>query len=463
MLLDMSFAGAQAPDTMWTRAYNDTLDQTAADVCQYKDGFVIVGSKMIPGQGNYDVYLMKIDGSGAIEWTRTYGGPGYDIGGSICTTLDGNLVVAANSNYQVYLLKINGLGDTLWTGKYNIGNSDMVYAVKEARDGGLIVAAVATDPGEYANMGILKVNALGQLQWARSFGGTGEDKAFNVYATRDGNFALVGYRELGWGVAPAWLIMVGPHGDSLWSRYYERGICDFAGIDQTPDDGFILAGRSTIGIQNWWDVYVVRTNLSGDTLWTRAFGGPQWDGAFHVESTPDGDFFVGAYTFSFGGDVDYYFLKLDSLGNLIWQSAWGSDQYDWSQGAIHCWDGGYIMVGRQELTGPNGGDVYVVRLNSDGYVNINGPFMPGAFSAVQNYPNPFNAQTTISYSLPQEAPVAFEAFDIAGRRIYAMALGNQGAGIHSFTWNANALPSGIYLYRIKAGSHSITNRCLLLK
>jgi hypothetical protein len=88
---------------------------------------------------------------------------------------------------------------------------------------------------------------------------------------------------------------------------------------------------------------------------------------------------------------------------------------------------------------------------------------PEKIEFLPNYPNPFNAQTTISYSLPREAPVTFEAFDIAGRRIYAMALGNQGAGVHSFTWNANALPSGIYLYRIKAGSHSITNRCLLLK
>jgi hypothetical protein len=88
---------------------------------------------------------------------------------------------------------------------------------------------------------------------------------------------------------------------------------------------------------------------------------------------------------------------------------------------------------------------------------------PDLFSLSQNHPNPFNTQTTISYSLPKQSDVTFEAFDITGRKMAALPLGIQTAGEHAFTWDAEGLSSGIYFYRIKAGGNSETKKCLLLK
>jgi hypothetical protein len=89
--------------------------------------------------------------------------------------------------------------------------------------------------------------------------------------------------------------------------------------------------------------------------------------------------------------------------------------------------------------------------------------IPTSFSLSQNYPNPFNASTTISYSLPQESAVTFDIFDISGRRVESMALGKQLAGPHSFKWEAQALSSGVYFYRVTAGRFSEIRKCLLIK
>lgn len=88
---------------------------------------------------------------------------------------------------------------------------------------------------------------------------------------------------------------------------------------------------------------------------------------------------------------------------------------------------------------------------------------PNALSLFQNYPNPFNASTTIEYSLPEEAVVTIQIYDILGRRIETLVSGKQPAGTHTIVWEAADVPSGVYFYRIEAGKYSQTQKCVLLK
>ncbi len=103
----------------------------------------------------------------------------------------------------------------------------------------------------------------------------------------------------------------------------------------------------------------------------------------------------------------------------------------------------------------------ILRFDPTGIEDTNS--LPDEFSLSQNYPNPFNAQTTISYSLPTASDVKIDIFDILGRKIETLVSGNQPAGQHSIIWNAEKASSGMYFYRIEAGSYSDTRRCLLLK
>jgi flagellar hook assembly protein FlgD len=103
-----------------------------------------------------------------------------------------------------------------------------------------------------------------------------------------------------------------------------------------------------------------------------------------------------------------------------------------------------------------------LRLTETGIEEVS-TIYPNTFSLSQNYPNPFNASTTIKYSLPEEAEVTIEIYDILGRRIETLIAGKQPAGSHSVVWEAKNVPSGVYFYRIEAGEYSQTQKCVLLK
>jgi hypothetical protein len=98
---------------------------------------------------------------------------------------------------------------------------------------------------------------------------------------------------------------------------------------------------------------------------------------------------------------------------------------------------------------------------SDGFAGLGD--LPETFTLNQNYPNPFNPTTVISYELPQSAQVRLEVFDMAGRQVATLVNGQVAAGRHSINFDASRLSSGVYLYRLQAGSSVLTRKLTILK
>ncbi len=467
-LLLVSDLYAQAPDTLWTRSYQEPNVQEAYAVCESKGGYVMVGNKISPGQNNYDVYLVKINTAGLVMWTATWGGNLSESGSSIRATLDNGLIITGEreTSYAVtyiFLLKTDGQGVYQWSRTYERGYG---CQVRQTRDGGYVIAGRQyTDGG---NMLIIKTDTEGYVEWSSNIHNSNGDWSPGVCEVREGGYVLVGNKEDEFGAgAPGWLIRINENGDSLWSREYTRGeystACQFDAVEETPDGGFIMAGRSLQGTPPWgWDVYLVKTNTLGDTVWTRTFGGSDWDSAISVECTFDGGFFVGAFTFSFGPDVGFYFIKTDSLGNLLWQYTACTADYNWGMGAIQCQDGGYLMVGPQYISEINSMDIFAVKLAPD-QVNVEDDQYPSNYFSIQNYPNPFNAKTTISYSLPQGGPVTLSIYNIMGQKVATLVDGIEDAGEHRVVWNAKDVSSGVYFGRMESRDKNQSIRIILLR
>ena len=89
--------------------------------------------------------------------------------------------------------------------------------------------------------------------------------------------------------------------------------------------------------------------------------------------------------------------------------------------------------------------------------------IPQTFSLAQNYPNPFNPSTTISFSLPSQSFVSLKVFDIVGREVATIVSEEMPAGAYTRQWNAAKMSSGIYFYRLQAGSYTQTKKLVLLK
>jgi uncharacterized delta-60 repeat protein len=455
------------PDTLWTRTYGGSNGDGAYSVQQTADGgYVLAGITRSFGAGGVDFYLVKTNSQGEPLWTRTYGGSAEDTAYSVQQTADGGYVVAGRTvsfgagSYDFYLVKTNGQGDTLWTRTYGGSSYDEATSVQQTADGGYIVVGAGDD-----DFYLVKTNPLGDTLWTRTYGGISSDWAESVQQTADGGYIVAGFTEsFGAAGSDFYLVKTNPLGDTLWTRTYGGSSYDWANsVDTTSDGGYIVAGTTESFGAGSKDFYLVKTNSLGDTLWTRTYGGSSSDGAGSVQQTADGGYIVAGYTSSFGaGMQDFYLVKTNSSGEPLWTRTYGGSSTDRAYSVQQTTDGSYVIAGFTASFGAGGYDFYLVKTGPELAADEPPVFSPTSFD-LSCFPNPFNSSTTIAYDLPKAGHISLRVFDLLGREVSVLKDGVVEAGTHRVTFDGSGLASGIYFARLDAGAFSQTKKLMLLK
>lgn len=204
--------------------------------------------------------------------------------------------------------------------------------------------------------------------WTHTYGGNYQEGGFCVQQTSDAGFIIVGYTtSYGAGTTDVYLIKTDSNGDTLWTRTYgsnifEDGYC----VQQTTDGGYIIAGRT-----GYWtgygDVYLVKTDANGDTIWTRKIGGSLFDSGNSVQQTYDEGYIIAGGTSSYGaGAYDVYLIKVNATGDTVWTKTYGGIEYDIGRSVkITYPDSGYIIAGSSNSFSYHN-DVYLIRTNANG-------------------------------------------------------------------------------------------------
>jgi hypothetical protein len=476
-----------SPDTLWTRIFDCSYLDMGKCVRQTSDGgFIIAGYG-----GNYyenaeDIYVIKTDGDGNEAWRKTFGGGMNDEAHAIEQTSDGGYVIIGTTastvygyDYYTYVIKTDSGGDKEWARallRQSVGT-----AGHPTGDGGFIVAGFTTlDTAGSGDALLLKLDEQGSLTWSKTFGGTGWDDAFSVEETADGGYIIAGRTESTNPSGDIYLIKTDENGDESWSRVFGgAGIEIGYAVEQTPDGGYVVAGRTSSYGAGGDDVYVIKTDAGGDTLWTRTFGGENSDCGYDVEHTVDGGFIVVGDTWpsDSGTADDVYIIKLDSQGVMRWWRTIGGTAYatDRAYSVRQTDDGGYIIGGITLSMGSGDGDFYLIRLKGDP-TSIDGPFgrEPLVASSYLSaaYPNPFNPVTTITYRVAgvkgAAVGVRLKIYNASGQLVRTLVDGELPLGEYRAEWNGRddsgeALGSGIYFCRFSAGSFAETKKLVLLK
>lgn len=199
-----------------------------------------------------------------------------------------------------------------------------------------------------------------QITFQKTFGGTDSDVGRSVVQTSDGGFIVTGYTwGFGNGGIDVYLIRADSNGNTLWTKTY-GGTSDDVGysVEQTADGGFIVSGFTESFGNGNRDVYLIRTDANGNMLWTKTFGGTLDEEGYSVRQTNGGGFIVTGYTDSFGGSFyQVYLVNTDANGNILWTSTYGDGNgYSVQQTS----DGGFIA------TGYTGNVVYLIRTDATG-------------------------------------------------------------------------------------------------
>ncbi|MCP4634581.1 MAG: T9SS type A sorting domain-containing protein [candidate division Zixibacteria bacterium] len=362
LLICTATAAADPGDIMWTRTYGGTEQDLALSVRQTTDGgYIIAGSTNSFGADS-SFYLIKTDASGDTIWTHTYYGA---IAYSVQQTTDGGYIVAGKTHLyglaDVHIIKTDASGDTIWTRTYGEALLwDEAYSVEQTTDGGYIISGSTYPnfPGS-ADFYLIKIDASGDSIWTQTYGGTGHDEARSVQQTTDGGYIIAGFLS-----GDFYLVKTNTSGDTLWTRTYGGTSGEQAySVQQTTDGGYIIAGCTGSFGAGENDFYIVKTDFSGDTLWTRTYGGASSDVAYSVQQTTDEGYIVAGHTYSFGaGESDFYLVKTDAFGDTLWTRTSGGTSFDVAYSVRQIDNGGYIVAGFTQSFGAGDYDFYLVKV-----------------------------------------------------------------------------------------------------
>jgi hypothetical protein len=190
-----------------------------------------------------------------------------------------------------------------------------------------------------------------------------------VQQTTDGDYIITGYSDsYGSGGYDLWLVKADASGDTIWTKTY-GGIWNDYGYDvkQLADGGYIIAGHTASSGSGLMDFYLIRTEGNGDTLWTRTYGGIGQDYGYAIETTSDGGFIIAGDTQSFGTSQGGIFLvKTNQLGDTIWTAIYDAFNIDVCRDVKPTMDGGYILAGWTRSFGAGEYDMYLIKMNSSG-------------------------------------------------------------------------------------------------
>ncbi len=377
-ILFITVSFAQAPDTLWTRTYGGPDFEGASSVHQTTDGGYIIGGGNEPfGMDTGDVYIVKTDSLGDTLWTRLHGNPNLqEWCTSIQQTTDGGYIVLVLTAIvdtssiffdDIVLMKLNALGDTVWVKTYGGNNEELAGSVQQTADGGYIVVAITNSFGAgEGDVFLIKTNSLGDTVWTRTYGGTGYDAASSVQQTTDGGYIIAGStRSFSLDSGDVYVIKTASAGDTLWTRSYGGISWDWGNsVQQTTDGGYIIAGGSCSFNPTYNDdAYLIKTDSLGDTLWTRTYGGDSNDIAFSViQLTDSGHLFVGN-TYSYGaGEDDLWLVRIDTIGNILGTRTYGGTSQDGGVDIQKCTDGGYVVAGYTASFGGGFFDAWLLKI-----------------------------------------------------------------------------------------------------
>jgi len=466
----------------WERTYGGSGYDEGRSIVQVADGgFAVAGT--YSGVDTFGIWVLRINPTGDTLWTKIFGGSEFTTGNSIIETSDSGFVVAGFSsnftNDDAWVLRLNSAGDTIWVKTFDASSKDRAYSIIQTTDGGFALVGETDMLGSgQGDVWVLRLDSSGDTLWSKTYGGIYDDKGYSIIPTTDGGFAVAGtYANDSVDIdLDIWIMRLDSSGDTLWTKKYGGSDWNFGySIIQTSDDGFAVTGTYSSIVNT--DIWVLKLNSFGDTVWTKTYGGTDGEMGHSIVQTFDDGFAITGPTRSFGaGAVDIWILRLDSFGDTLWTRTFGGTDWDRSYSIVQTSDSGFAVVGHTYSFGI-GGDVYLIKTDSLGYTAIGeAPSARPEEIAISAFPNPFNSVCRISVDcmvlINQNHTI--EIFDLAGRQVAQLPSpsaplpGGEGGNSFSlwekvsegrmraeFIWQPDkSLGSGVYLIRIKGANAS---------
>ena len=319
------------------------------------------------------LWMVKVRPGGGGHWGKTFTEYFVSAAKSIAETSDSNLVITGYAirkrefQSNLLLMKVDTLGNVLWQKVFGGDGDEQGAKVIESSDGGYAVAGYSTSNNDAEpNWYVLKTDKDGNKLWDKQFGGSSDDRALSIAETYDGGFVVTGYTGSGDGGRKVMtIIKLDADGNDIWAQNYDlNDWSSGADIIATKDSMIIATGFTKAYTITDYDFMTIKTDMNGDTLWTRTFGDEHWQEGTSVIETFDNNFVVCGYSMSNVKDQSsFVVLKYDKSGNLIWHYIFKRKSQDYAKSVVETRDNGLLIAGTTFSFG-KGWDMAVLKMKN---------------------------------------------------------------------------------------------------
>ena len=394
-------------------------------------GYIIVGGSFSSASGDVsgtnhstanksDAWILKVDAVGKKQWEKLYGGNNEEYALAVKQTADGGYIVACNTKSSnsgnvtgtnhgasgqddYWILKLNASGDLQWNKIYGGQYSDIPYDVLQTSDGGYIICGsssssangdvTGTNHGAGGDIWLLKLNASGNKQWDKLYGGSNNEESPKMRPTSDGGYIIAASSSssasgdvsqanhgssLTW---DTWILKLDASANKQWDKLYGGSGSEVPySIRQTADNGYVIAASSNSSVSGnvtgtnngGTDAWILKLDTSGNIQWNKLYGGTGTnsnDHAFDVQQTADGEYIVaGSNNINFS-PITPFIVRLNSYGNMLWQQFYGQGYLI----SLKPTAGGYITGGFRnkptEADKTNGiNDLWIMKIDTSGNI-----------------------------------------------------------------------------------------------
>ncbi len=350
-------------------------------------GIAVVGSQSREINGKKDLWAIKTNKRGLIEWEKTFGGQDNDEGYDVIATSDGGFLFIGytwsfGNSQQIYLIKTNYNGDLIWEKTYGGIMWEVGNAVVELKDGGYAIAGYTNSPGLSSgntDILLLKIDPNGDLVWQKAYGNLlfpNHELAYDIIQIEDGGFIVVGARDrYSEGSFNSLVLRLNEKGDLIWEK-------EFIGEGQTSEkifnitkssEGsfFLCASTNSLSSPNIYQPKIIKIDISGNIAWQRTYKSNSRDyHHFKAASTQSGETIIVGTSINKPVDQDRedaFLTKINSFGDIVWSLPYGSsDNDDWGWSVTTTEEENIIFVGSTKSFNSSLFDIYLVGVDING-------------------------------------------------------------------------------------------------
>lgn len=473
-LLLVTFQSVSAQNPVF---FGSAEEDIANAIVQYNLNFYIFGTTRKTNKSSTDYFLLQLNESGAIKNKLIFGGPHGDYGKDVIANSNGIFLLGKTwdgglPNNDMFLHRLDTTGNLLWSKFYGTEKNDQGHGFISTADGGFAMVGHNRGVDDFGDVYLVKTDEDGQLLWETHFGDSYIDHGFDVVETDSGDLIVVGTKGGFYNPttvdyhnhdADIFVIKTNASGEKIWEKTFGGTSHDWAKkIIAAPGGGYFLCGSSQNGGGGSFDMFLMKMDGDGNGLWTKYYGGPQFEYGESVGITVDNHLLLLATSASFSGNYkpDHFLVKTDLEGETIWQKTFGGEASDYSSSMVCTTDSGCVFTGYS-----NGGELgkndivlYKITKNGDASLLSSIPTMNDTIEQIRIFPNPVRNGFSVIIDTKLTSAFELRIFNTQGALVYEDLVEPNVQGFYR-----PQLSQGLYLFTVRNKSGRVYSGKLIFE